>query len=503
VIAGRHPPAEPGWSAVRKDGPASGDVVPLARRCAALLVLIALSPPSLRAQSDASPSVWLARARRALGMDPAAGAVLRVSVAVVRELSDQSDRTYPPYLEAVEQDTLWLDPATATMLTATSAGPARFLRSPAATYRLGSGGPVPDPRFHSRLWSDWPLNPWAVLAEWSRGGVLSLERPRTYRDYPRIVLARTGPVGVERLLLDQRTGVPVALQRTEPHYFTGPGQVEYLWQTWQAVDGGALYPYVATRMVDGRPAATATLLAPGASAALVARNGAPSLALPDTTPMPVDPGSRFPAAAVDTVAAGAGTWLLASDVFTSVATLQADTVYLLDATAGADRAARDAAWVERLFPGRHPVVVVALNPVWPHVAGLAAWVARGATVVTARAGAPFLRRHLERSGHPVHLRVMADSLALGGGALRLYAMEGINGEGVALAYVAPAGLVWATDHIQDLAVANTYVEEVRRTVERHRLQPRWTSGPHLRLVPWDTVAALPRVRVGWGLEAGP
>jgi hypothetical protein len=441
--------------------------------------------------------VWLARAARAVGLDTTGATVLRVTRAITRELDDQSDRAYPPFLVAVEQDTLWLDPATGIELVAPGGG-SRVLRAATGTFRRQPDSTfAPDAQAHSRLWSDRALDPWAVLAEWRRDGHVRVEGPRTFRDYPRVVLARRGALGTERLLLDARTAIPVALERTEPHYFLGATRVAYLYQTWQGVDGRALYPYAVSRLVNGRQAWSATLIAPGAGAAILTRGEAPSLALRDTTVMALNPGRRFADAEVDTVAAGPDTWLLVSPTFTSVVTRQADTVYLLDATAGDERARRDAAWVDRLFPRRRAIVVVALNPVWPHVAGLRYWVGRGATVVTPRAGAPFLRRHLAPGdGRAVAMRVTGDSLTLGGGALRLYGMEGLNGEGVDLAWVAPAGLVWATDHIQDVSRPNIYLEDVRRTVERHRLAPRWTSGPHLRLVPWTTIQALPRISAG-------
>jgi hypothetical protein len=34
--------------------------------------------------------------------------------------------------------------------------------------------------------------------------------------------------------------------------------------------------------------------------------------------------------------------------------------------------------VGQLFPGHHATMFVAMNPVWPHIAGLRYWVAHGA-----------------------------------------------------------------------------------------------------------------------------
>jgi hypothetical protein len=149
-----------------------------------------------------------------------------------------------------------------------------------------------------------------------------------------------------------------------------------------------------------------------------------------------------------------------------------------------------------------------MNAVWPHIAGMRYWVSQGATVVAARANVPYLRSVLEqrwttlpdtlerrRAKTTLTLRAVDDSAELGGGRIRLFPMEGIEGETVLLAFIAPSRFVWATDHIQDISSDNVYVEDVRRTVSRHALAPATTSGPHFRIIPWAAIDSLPHVPV--------
>src|SRR4029077_133420 len=141
------------------------------------------------------------------------------------------------------------------------------------------------------------------------------------------------------------------------------------------------------------------------------------------------------------------TRLLANPGYREGVVLLRDTLYLLDATQGEERARADSAMIARLFPGRHAIVLVVTDLAWPHVAGMRYWVARGATVVSHRASRAFLERVLARRwtrAPDLYERRRAktrftfvpvtDSLALAGGKLRLYAIDGLGGEGAVMAY---------------------------------------------------------------------
>ena len=58
------------------------------------------------------------------------------------------------------------------------------------------------------------------------------------------------PEAYERLLLDVKTHVPVALVRTEPHPLWGQVEVEYVWSNWNRVDAGVLFPLVLGLVLD-------------------------------------------------------------------------------------------------------------------------------------------------------------------------------------------------------------------------------------------------------------
>ena len=110
-------------------------------------------------------------------------------------------------------------------------------------------------------------------------------------------------------------------------------------------------------------------------------------------------------------------------------TLARDTVFVFDATQGEARARQDSAWIGKLFPGKHPIVVVVTDLAWPHVAGVRYWVAQGATIVSHRASRPFLERVVDRRwtdqpdllervrarGVRLKFRAVDDSLRLAGG----------------------------------------------------------------------------------------
>src|SRR5262245_63206641 len=98
----------------------------------------------------------------------------------------------------------------------------------------------------------------------------------------------------------------------------------------------------------------------------------------------------------DTVRVSASTFLLRNRGYTETVTLVRDTVFVFDATQGEERVRQDSVWISALFPGRHPIVVVVTDLAWPHVAGVRAWVARGATIVSHRAARDFLTQVVNR-----------------------------------------------------------------------------------------------------------
>jgi hypothetical protein len=475
-------------------------------RSRALLVLVAAPSLAFAARavqapgSECSPErsgisalQRLNEAFDAIGMSRVSGQVLRISPGTSRELTDQSDRAYPPFIQLFGADERWFDPATGVERASSPTGRGATLRSARASYQASDSIVTAAPELHAILGAQRAFNPWAVVSDWRRDTTVRVVGRCTYPDGERIVLARRGALGDERLFLDPRSHIPMRLLTTELHYFLGPVHADYRYSAWSDVAPYVYYPTSAHKLTDGLGQETWTVL----DHRLVRVDSAPSLSVPrDGAPMPLLPPPRFGVAPPDTVRVGENTFLLVNDRFTSAVTLARDTVFVLDAAAGEERARHDSTWIATLFP-RRPVTLVLLNSVWPHIAGLRFWVASRASVV-----APTLSRHTveqaiarrwterpdkferQRATSPLRLRTIGDSLSLAAGAVRLYPLDGAGNEGTAMAYVATDRFLWASDRIQDVHAPSLYVVELLDAVRRHRIEPRWTAGPHTRRVPW-------------------
>jgi hypothetical protein len=278
---------------------------------------------------------------------------------------------------------------------------------------------------------------------------------------------------------------------------------DYRYTGWSDVAPFTYYPTSTIKLTDGLGKETWSVF-PG-QISLAPLDSVPShLVLPDSLPAaPSVPPPRFGDDTPDTVRVGSHTFLLVNSRFTSVVTLAADTVFLIDATAGEPRARRDSTWVNRLFPGHHPVVLVLLSAVWPHIAGLRFWVASGALVVGHTLTGPTVanavaRRWteypdaLERQRQRAHLQFVSvmHARTLANGRVQLYELDGAANESTLMAYLPQDRFLWASDRVQDTSAPSLYTTELVQSVDRLGLRPEWTSGPHFRLVPWDQIAHL-------------
>jgi hypothetical protein len=230
------------------------------------------------------------------------------------------------------------------------------------------------------------------------------------------------------------------------------------------------------------------------------------MTVPVTTAMAPGPPAYLIPAAPDTARVSQSIRLLANPGYRQGVALLADTLYLLDATQGEARARADAALIAGMFPGRHPVVLVVTDLAWPHIAGLRYWVARGATVASHPASRPFLERVLarrwtrtpdlyerRRAGARFRFVPVGDSLALAGGKLHLYPIDGLGGEGGVMAWLADDRFLWAGDYIQTVRQPSTYASDVWRAARRAGLSPTRAAAQHLPLTPWSTIDSLARV----------
>jgi glyoxylase-like metal-dependent hydrolase (beta-lactamase superfamily II) len=289
--------------------------------------------------------------------------------------------------------------------------------------------------------------------------------------------------------------MPVKLERREAHPLWGDVLAEYVWSIWMPVAGtAALAPRFAFRMADGE---------------VRHQRQVPRYAFapPDTTIDMSIPSSAVPliqaTLPVDTVRVAENTFLLRSPSYTNVVTLQADTVWILDAQVGEERARQDSAWVGRLFPGRHPVVLVVTDLAHPHISGVRFWVASGATVISHAVSREFLDRVTSRRWTllPDKLELtqrarfrfagVSDGQARAGGRVQLIPIGGVASEGALMVYLPGQRFLYAGDFIQQGSAASftvVYAREVLAAVRRAGLTPASFAAMHVPLTAWSDLA---------------
>jgi hypothetical protein len=460
------------------------------------------TPASGNAQSVLQSAV------AATGLRAAGARVLHVKGFDVVSQDFQSDRMYPPFLSSVDPFETWFSPVSGVERTASRTVVAgniypvpTSIAGATATYVVRDTALVPSEPVHASLYTTRPLNVWAMLDDWLASPNVRVIERCEYRDYPRVVLSRTGPRGEERLFVDERTGIPLKVDRIEAHYLWGQVHVEYVYSTWQRL-GDVLLPGVSFRVVDDRTNIERTL----ETISLVTADSAPSLAVPRSEkPMGYPIVPFLAPTQPDTIRIASNTFLLKNRGYTETVTLSRDTVYLFDATQGDERSQKDSVWIGKLFPGRHPIVVVVTDLAWPHVSGVRYWVAQGATIVSHHAARSFLesvvdRRWtvqpdlLERRRAQSHLKFVGvtDSLRFGGGDLLLFAIDGRTSEVALAAFDRPNRFLWASDFIQTLQEPSAYLDDVWEAVARVRIAPERVAAEHLTLSTWEKADRLAR-----------
>lgn len=469
--------------------------------------------PAASAESCAALSgdaaALLSRAWRAAGIDGASQSVARWTVTDIAQQNFQSDRPYPPFFSYEVRRELWLEPATgverSSLQMAGLMVPERpamsMLSTEQAAFMVQDTLVHPMPALYGSSVGARALNAWAVLHDWRAANDVKVVASCIYRDAPRTVLERRGTYGTERLYIDPESGLPVKLDREEPDYLWGQLHVEYQYQTWLYGDG-VLRPGAVFRLVDGALATERI----ERSFALVSADSAPALSVPAADPMAVALPPFLQPTPPDTARAGAHTMLLANRGYREGVAMLGDTVYLLDATQGDERARADSAWIARLYPRHRAVVVVVTDLAWPHIAGVRFWVARGATIVSHASSRAMLQRVIdrrwtrepdllertrrERGSVPFRFVAVRDSLALAGGALHLYAIDGVASEGALMAWVPEDGVLWAGDYVQQVDEPSLYASEVVRAARRVGIRPRTVVAQHQEPVEWSVVEAL-------------
>jgi hypothetical protein len=470
---------------------------------------IAIAPPAAGCVAESGDaSTVLRRAATQVGLSALDNHALHVHGFDVESQDYQSDRSYPPYLSAVERLDYWYSPASHVQQRAAGLSMANndvslptTLGTETASYVLRDTALVPSEATHSAMFPFRPLDAIAVLGDWMASGGVRVAQRCSYRDYPRLVLERRGPRGDERLFIDEKSGFPVKLDRTEPHYLWGQTHVEYIYSSWIRV-GALTIPGVSFRVVDGSKNIERNV----SSAAIVPLDSAPRLVVPArSSPMRYPVAQFLAGTKPDTVRIGPAAFLLRNPGYAEMVALARDTVFMFDATQSEERARNDSAWIAQLFPGRHPVALVVTDLAWPHIGGVRYWVSRGATIYAHRAARPMLesvvaRRWtlapdaLERARDRVRLRFVpvSDTLRLAGGDITLFAIDGIASEVALAAFDQPDHFLWASDYIQDASAPTLYLDEVCRALKRVDRVPTRVAAEHLPVSQWASLSPLAR-----------
>jgi hypothetical protein len=449
----------------------------------------------------------LARGAATTGLTALTGAV-RFSGTETSVQAFQSDRMYPPFIQATTAAEFTFDPGSGAERARTlnpDGSPGRDLvRTPRALLAIRDTQIVPAAQAFRFFESQRPLNPLALLVEWQQGGNVKLVARCTFRDVPRMVLSRG--VSGERLFLEARTGLPVKFERIEPHVLWGQVHVEYVYATWWQA-GPVMLPIVAVRYVDGVEEFRRDVSLPQGGEPI----GKPvpvAEAFPRPLPAPLPDHSATRAGwltvvPVDTVRVAEDTWLLKTAAYTHAVTMVRDTVYLLDATTAEWRSRADSAWIAKLFPTHKAVTLVVTDLAWPHIAGVRFWAGRGATIVTHRMSRTFLHAVVDRRwtlepdelelsrkrSRPVRWTLVDTTTSLGGGAIRLSGIDGPGSEGALMVFLPQSGFLWAGDYVQDPANPTTYAREVIAASKRAGFAPTLVAAQHLRPTPWEKVVA--------------
>jgi hypothetical protein len=471
-----------------------------------------LLPSATRERCEAAPAAtpsaqaWLDRAAASvLPADPTAH-VLQYRASHDVPAWEQSDRMYPPFISRAPSTDRWIDLATRVEARQPIDRPATVGRYPlqiiTPTMLVGGADTTvrPPAALSEAMKTQRLENAWLVLAEWRDSAAATRVSGRCYyRDAWRVVLER----GPEKLYLSESDGVPVKLDRVEPHYLWGQVRAEYLWSTWWGVNGGGYFPLSSFRIFDGsvyeRVGALSVAGITGGSVRLVSRDSAPRLSVPANLVAP--PPRPGPIMTPDTVRIADNTYLLVTPSYTETVALRRDTVFLLDATSGEARSRADSAMIAALFPGRHPVVVVVTDLAWPHISGVRFWVARGATIISHEASRDFLTRVTDRKWtlapdaleatkprRTMRFRAVTDSLKPAGGDLVIHALRGTSTELALGVWMPGVRYFWAGDYVQ-ATDGSPYSRDVVNTINALGLKPLKVGAQHIRLTNWTDLEA--------------
>lgn len=460
------------------------------------LMLLALVCPLL-ANAQQTPQAILQKAKSAMGLEQLKKPVLHFYYNEVSLGREQSDRTYAPFFTTSTNAEVWYSPQhNAQRIEQNSirvgTGPAK---NPVVLYKaIGKSYFVRDTTYKAFHFEYDKLNAWMVLLDWLADPTMKQVKNELYRDFDRLVLARKAAVGEERLFIDPKTYFPIKLDYYERHNLWGQQHIEIVYSNWMLTEN-SFYPNSAFRLEDGEPMYYRTLGKSNLSDSLSLFDKIGSL--PTTGPKNVNMewySSEQPVL----VKVSENTYLSRNRMYTETFTRIGDTIYLLDATLGEERAKQDEQLIKKAFPEVKKFVLVVTDLAWPHIGGMRYWVSKGATVISHAASQKFIEKIVNRKWtiqpdelqqHPVKLKFIAleKMTPFANNQLLVFPINGIGSEGALACYLPQDQLLWASDYIQTAQAPSAYAKEVINAVNREKLKPLKMVAQHVGLTEWQQV----------------
>lgn len=435
---------------------------------------------------------WLGRARQALGF-PSGDSVLSYQGTDTDVYNYMSDRWYPPFGGAATPIDNWFDLRSRVEQVGAGGHRPALLMAEHAAVVVRDTSVTPSAQAFSAFGPRRGLNPWAVVADWSADPNVRVSGRCWIRDYWRVALSRRGEVADDYLYIDPVSAYPVQMSRQESHYLWGRVQADYRYLTWY----DQLLPAAASREVDG----VADAYRIYSSTRLVPRDSAPSFKLPDgLAGMPREVPLFLQALAPDTIRVSPTIFLLRNRGYAEAVALVRDTVWILDATQGEQRAALDSAWIGKLFPGKHPMRLVVTDLAWPHIAGVRYWVAQGVPVISHRMSAEPLKLVVDRRWSDstdlmerrraqvrFKFRAIDQPTSLAGGAIQVVPLQGAGSEGGLGVWIPGERFLWAGDYVQVVDRPSLYGREMIGTARAAGIEPVRFGAQHVGVADWSTL----------------
>ncbi|HXI31737.1 MAG TPA: MBL fold metallo-hydrolase [Vicinamibacterales bacterium] len=488
------------------------------------LLIVPLTPrPAAQSGGDAMARARVQRAAAALGGEAKLRALAQVSLGGISVLyqREQSERPEGPWLPTFTEFSDVRD-VTTSIVQRTSrtrgfvteddmawSAESSALVADGLAFRASNGAlsPAQTPWDLGELPAD--LGPEHVVVAALDARDLHGEADRQLHGSPHHVVAFTHKGATVRLILDQSSAMPKAIEITRARpfdvYWAPWGDVtqRVTFAAWLLEPEGIRFPrvweYSTGGVVDGTvditrvrlsapPAAALGVSADALRAAVAARQRVADLPLGDTR--------RPPAELAPGIVKVPASW----DI---VEVKQDEGLVIIEAPLTSSYSQKVIDDAAKRFPGVPIKAVVTTSDSWPHIGGLREYVARGIPVYALDLNVPILRRliaakyetypdGLARAPKPPIWRTVSSRTVLGTGVnrLELLPLRTITGERQMMVYLPALKLLYTSDlfTIRDQMVfLPAMVGEAVAAAARDHLDATRAFGMHYDVLPWQTV----------------